>query len=80
MRRCDGEFSDGTVILASLIAVASLRPDEQLLNRVVGETKYIAPRYEALLATFTTRPVGSYERRRPTSDKASMLFDSGNAD
>ena len=52
MRRCGGEFSDGTVILASLIAAAGLRPKEQLLNRVTEGQKDIASGYLAFLSRF----------------------------
>ena len=52
MRHCGGEFSDGTVILASLIAAAGLRPKEQLLNRVTERQKHIASGSLAFLSRF----------------------------
>jgi hypothetical protein len=35
VKYCGGEFSNLRVILASLIAAASLRPNEHLLNQVM---------------------------------------------
>jgi hypothetical protein len=49
VKRCDEEFSDARVILASLIA-ADLCPDKQLLNRVTEEEKDIASHYLAFLS------------------------------
>jgi hypothetical protein len=80
MRYCVGEFSDGTVIVASSIAAAGLRPKEELTNRVTGGANEIAFHHPAFLVVFTIWPVGSYGRMRQTSPKASVLFDSGKSD
>jgi hypothetical protein len=55
---CGGEFSNGRVVITSLIAAASSRPNEQLMNRVTHGQKDIDSRYLPFLIVFTTRAVG----------------------
>ena len=43
VRHCDAESSNGRVGLASLIAAASICPDEQFLNRLKEGEEYPGP-------------------------------------
>ena len=60
VRHCGGEFSNGRVILASLIAAAILCPNEQLLNRLMKGwgKKDIASLFLPFLVAFFTWPIG----------------------
>jgi hypothetical protein len=63
-RRCGYEFSNREIILARLIAVACLCPDEQLPNHMKEGENDNASHCLAFLVAFTTWTVSFGEERK----------------